>query len=103
MTASNSDARFIDSLGTCCSCKGPGARVIVGIEKKAPRPGNGTWRCKYGCWENGAIAVLCQPCADAGKPIRLACVGEPAFGDRIDVKKLKGRVKHDFARHQEEG
>lgn len=95
------DAVFIDSLGPCCSCRGPGARVITMIEKKAPMKGRG-WGCTVcGLPSDGALAVQCQPCADTKKKLRFACKGYAASDGRVPIARLRGTHKHNMKLHKE--
>ena len=109
-----SDDGQVTPLGPCCICEtevvmehnGPDAPLpaIVYLRKKAPIAGRG-WGClRCGLPKDGAIAVLCGPCADeyyAGRAeLRFACRGYPCDG-RVPIGDLSGSHEHDLQYHPE--
>jgi hypothetical protein len=104
MTIDNAEADALN-LGQCCVCEGPGATVIVMLEKIAPVEGHG-WGCVV-CRlpGNGAVAVACESCAaapDFPATLRFACRGYSATEGRIPIAELSGEWKHDAAAHRAE-
>jgi hypothetical protein len=52
---------------------------------------------------DGAIAVLCERCAEEVKPIRFVCRGYPATDGRIPIEGFRNEpFRHDKAAHREE-
>lgn len=86
-------------LGPCCACgiEGPSVRTLVSLPRKAPKPGTG-WLCTS-CElpADGALAVVCAACLDAGRPPIYACDGYPSEGKRIRITELLGW--HDPTQH----
>lgn len=55
-------------LGLCCACGQSPATTIVLLPRRAPVAGSG-WGCSIcGLGNDGALAVLCQACLEAGAP-----------------------------------
>ena len=92
-------------LGTCCICETPGATVLGMLPRRAPMAGRG-WGCAVcGLPSDGALAVLCEPCAavyEAGEAtLNFACAGYPATDGRVSIDDLPpGEFKHDLTKHQ---
>lgn len=87
-------------LGPCCNCERmDGVYNIVMINRRGPTDGRG-WGCMVcGLPCDGAIAVLCDDCADVYPP-RFACVGYPALDGRVPFHDLPpGDFKHDTSKH----
>ena len=65
-------------LGQCCACgkSGPDVRNIVMLSFRGPDPGKG-WGClQCGLPTDGASAVLCDGCAEAGaEPREIVAAG----------------------------
>jgi hypothetical protein len=94
-------------FGPCCICDGSAnVRTIVMLDKEAPIPGHG-WGClTCGKPSNGAVAVICDACAEApdvGKRLRFACRGYPASEGRIPIAELTKPFHHDLTKHPELG
>lgn len=92
------------NLGRCCNCETyENVRNLIMIEKKAPKPGTG-WGClQCGLASDGAMAVLCDACAEIRPfPVKLACVNYPDRDERIPIESLFGEHKHDMSKHPEE-
>ena len=100
------DPDFAEStpdLGACCACGGfDHVRNVFMLDQKAPVPGTG-WGCLVCHLPNdGAIAVLCDACADVEYPfmnIKFAVDGMPADKKRIPIIQLSGEHKHDMRFH----
>lgn len=95
-------------LGTCCNCGGRvNVRNIFSLPRRTPEPGNGSWGCVVcGLPNAGAIAVLCDDCADAviknngTVKILQAVVGDPKECRRIPVDNLPPEpFEHDMTQH----
>lgn len=88
-------------LGSCCACRrsGPDVRNIMMLHKRAPVPGTG-WGCVV-CHlpSDGAVAVICDACADADRPILDVCVGYPSRNVRVSIATLAGTHEHNLALH----
>ena len=91
------------SLGSCCVCDSTDGVVnVVMLHKKCPMPGRG-WGCVVcGLSADGAVAVVCIPCYELNRPLRLACRGYPATDGRIPIELLTGEHEHDFSQHPPE-
>jgi hypothetical protein len=97
----DSEAEPID-FGPCCFCEktGPTVRNLIMLDKRAKTPGNGCWGClQCGLPLEGATAILCDQCIDAGCPPLWAIVGEPAAGLRIPTSELTEPFEHDMSKH----
>ena len=92
-------------LGPCCHCQqtGPAVRNVIMFTQRAPIAATG-WGCfQCGLPNDGAVAVLCDDCMEASKPILFACVGYPRDAQRIPLDQLKTEhFDHDYAKHPEE-
>lgn len=93
----------------CCICEldESSARNILMLNKKMPEnETKGGWGC-FTCHlpVKGAIAVLCDSCADkhrAGEPVKFACLGAPGENRRISVEELTEDFRHDLTKHTED-
>jgi len=72
------------------------------LNRRAPMPGKG-WGCVVcDLPQDGAVAVLCESCAD--QPPRFVCVGYPKDGARFPFDELPpGEFDHDLSKHREDG
>lgn len=99
-----SDWRMPD-LGPCCACPaiGPIVRNILMLPQKSPTPGRG-WGCLLpGCNlpQDGAVAVVCDPCLESKAPLISACRGWPGEADgRVPIGELVGEQVHDEVAHR---
>jgi hypothetical protein len=105
--AAGGEEEEVPDLGPCCGCEiaSPGVRNIVMLEKKASIAGTG-WGCVVcGLSFDGAVAVLCDAWLwlweHEQRPIRYACNGYPASGERVPVEELVGEHHHRDELHQE--
>lgn len=94
-----------ENLGACCICETTeGVTAILMLDRFAPVPGHG-WGCAVcGLPAEGAVAVLCDKCADSrlngGVELRFVCRGYPAIDGRIPYGELSPEVfEHDRAKH----
>ncbi len=92
--------------GTCCQCgkEGPLLGVVM-LHQKHPAPGKG-WGCvACGLAPDGAIAVLCEKCADGftgdASGLKEACAGTPDNPRRVPYSSLTGEHRHNRAFHPE--
>ena len=90
------------SLGPCCGCERDTglARNIVMLPFRNKMPGHG-WGCFVcGLAPDGAVAVLCDECAerfdrgDGG--LRFACRGYPGIDGRAPLAEFTGSHTHDL-------
>lgn len=91
----------LPALGTCCACgqDGPTVRNIMMLDFRAPVPGTG-WGCIVcDLPSDGAIAVLCDTCAENNAEIRDVCVGQPADNVRASIKTVQRPFGHDLSKH----
>ncbi len=91
-------------LGPCCHCgaTGPIVRNLIMLSVKAKTPGPGCWGCfQCGLPMEGATAVLCDACVDAGLYPTSAIDGEPAKGIRLPIGELIEPFTHDLSKHPE--
>lgn len=90
-------------LGSCCGCgvTGRSVNTIVILGVRAPVAGTG-WGC-FACHLplDGAVAVLCETCANDDSEIRFACVGWPYDNVRIERAQLTEPFIHDAKNHPE--
>lgn len=91
-------------LGRCCACgrTGPTVRNLLSLDRRAPVPGTG-WGC-FVCHlpSDGAIAVLCDACVEAGREPTSACRGYVADKGRAPAWELPpGVFAHLPAFHPE--
>ena len=90
--------------GLCCNCYVNRATGVCFINRRSPTPGKG-WGC-YVCKlpPDGAMAVLCDECAEGlakreGEP-RYICTGDPAEPDRTPFFDLSPEpFEHDLSMH----
>jgi hypothetical protein len=116
----NRDGRFADhtcldcsgagevdgpNLGLCCECGERPATGMMMLPWLAPMPGTG-WGCVIcDLPANGAVAVLCDPCADkvaaeANHWPRFVCVGYAQDNKRKPLAKLPSDYfGHDRSKH----
>lgn len=98
-------------LGSCCLCESTvDVFTVLMIRKKAPLPGRG-WGCVVcGLPSDGALAVVCNTCAeqletvgeDPATLLRFACRGYPGPDGRVPIESLTGTHDHDRSRHPPE-
>jgi hypothetical protein len=89
------------NFAPCCACetKEGDIKNIVMLNQKLPGGGKG-WGClQCGLPLEGAIAALCNPCIDLGRPIKFAVVSLDSE-ERIPVEQLGGVHEHDMTKHQ---
>lgn len=89
-------------LGPCCHCmKDGGAVNLITLNLRAPIPGTG-WGC-FVCKlpMDGAIAVMCDECYEAEKPILFICSGYPAKGIRTPLAQITEKFFHHLMKHPE--
>ncbi len=91
------------NVGPCCSCGRDNLEVrnVVMIEQKNPGGKDG-----WGCLQchlpmEGAVALICDECAELGRPIKFAVDGEIKNKKRIPVESLGAEHKHDMSQHPE--
>jgi hypothetical protein len=89
-------------LGPCCHCMREGDAVnLITLNLRAPVPGTG-WGClQCGLAMDGGVAVLCDECFDADKPILFICSGYPALGIRAPISQFNEKFFHHLAKHPE--
>lgn len=91
-------------FGPCCACgqARDDVRNMICLNRLSPTPGAG-WQCfQCGLPANGAVAVLCDPCLEAGAEIRFVCAGDPAGGGRVPLAELsEKKFKHRMELHPE--
>lgn len=87
-------------MGPCCACGAEGARNVLSLDRRAPRPGTG-WGCVVcGLRSDGALAVLCDDCVREGRPPIEVADGYLAARRRVPVEALPdGTFDHDPERH----
>lgn len=87
-------------FGRCCACGAAGgARNILMLERRAPKPGTG-WGCILcGLRSDGALAVLCDDClSDGREPVEVAD-GYLTSRRRVPIESLAPEpFAHDMAR-----
>ena len=90
------------SLGSCCGCETTEAvHTIAMLPYRNKVPGHG-WGCVV-CHlpSDGAVAVLCDSCADAAHHrgidavLRFACRGYAAEDGRAPIEKFQEPFVHD--------
>ena len=94
------DAEIEYDFGPCCACgaTGKGVRTIITLDVRARTAGFG-WGCvECGLGPEGAVAVVCDGCFEAGHPILYACDGPPREGIRIPIEELTEPFDHDFSK-----
>lgn len=87
-------------VGPCCACGGRApVRNVLMLPFKAPIPGRG-WGCVVcGLAMDGAIAVVCDPCAEEDREVLYACDGYATDDGRIPIGDLTEPHRHDEAKH----
>ncbi len=89
--------------GRCCACRERlPLRNVVCMSFRAPASAAGKgWGCVVcGLPADGAIAVVCDPCVQAGAPILDVCADYATQPERADAAPLKDTpYEHDSARH----
>jgi len=90
----------VPDLGSCCCC-GTVEHVhsLVLLDRKTPYAGTGWGCCVCQLPSDGAVAALCDPCAEAGREPRFAIAGYARGKRRIPVADLGGPHEHDLSRH----
>jgi hypothetical protein len=103
------DSLASQPFGACCLCQrsGPTVRNFVTLPERAPVPGTG-WGCvECGLPADGAMAIVCDPCADRlqeelnSDSIREVIYGLPARGGRCPRAADPEAFVHDRSRHVE--
>jgi hypothetical protein len=90
-------------LGACCACgePGPTVRNLLMLPLHAPHPGTG-WGCVVcGLPSDGAVAVVCDACLEAGRQPTEVCCGYPLERARIAraAMEYRGPFGHDLTKH----
>lgn len=89
-------------MGACCACEGTDdVNNIVQLNLLAPKPGTG-WgctTCHIRC--DGAIAVVCDQCADTSAPLLFAVDGYVCNKKRIKIDELVIPFGHDIRHHKD--
>lgn len=77
-------------LGPCCACgrEGPEVRTLVMLDRKAHIPGAGWGNAAIGLPADGAIAVLCDNCLEAGSEPTQVVYGFAASKQRRPLEEL---------------
>jgi len=91
------------SFGKCCVCEKEGKTVrnIMTMHLRAPGPPGHGWGCILcGLPSDGAVAVLCDECVAAKKPVRFVCEGYAAGNLRVPIEGLE-EFDHDPQKHEE--
>jgi hypothetical protein len=95
------DAGDAPDLGPCCLCgRADGVRNMIMLDRRCAVPGHG-WGCVVcGLPNDGASAVVCDPCLDRWRAdnsiLMTACRGYPATDGRIAIAELpEGVFDHD--------
>jgi hypothetical protein len=107
--ALDSDDDEMTTLGACCVCESTvDVHNVILLKQRAPLAGRG-WGCVVcGLPAAGAVAVICDACAEAyagadDVPLRFACRGFPGEDGRVPIDALDAApFDHDFAKHQDE-
>jgi hypothetical protein len=90
----------------CCACgEIRVTRNVMMIEARAPASAAGKgWGCAVcGLAPDGAIAVVCDPCLEARRPITRVCAGYMTDAGRVDRASLSAELfEHDRSRHADE-
>ncbi len=95
-------------VGPCCACRRGDVvlRVVVLQDFRVPKSALGKgWGCVVCAIPgNGAIAVLCEPCAAAQAPVVDVCAGYPTEAGRAEAEPLRAFPwSHIRAFHREDG
>jgi len=90
------------TLGPCCACGGrEHVRNVMMLPFKAPIPGRG-WGClQCGLSMDGAMAVVCDACAETDQEVLYACDGSVKDAGRILISDLHEPHRHDESKHPE--
>lgn len=90
------------AFGPCCCCQQVVPLTAVAmLSFKAPTPGTG-WGCyQCGLPMDGAIALVCDRCADSNAEIRFVCGDLPSKPDRVSIAQLQAGHDHDLSKHPE--
>src|SRR5262249_19623136 len=106
-TKAMNDTQDRPDLGLCCNCQAQPALAVAWLRRRAPVAGPG-WGCVVCDLPlDGAVAVLCDACADAlemcEQPPRFVCVGAPSENRRLPYTDLPaGAFDHDASKHTDE-
>lgn len=87
--------------GPCCACgRWRCLSVVLNLHYYAPVRGTG-WGCAV-CRpaHDGALALVCNPCATAGLPPLQAVRGELTCDARLPISQLVRLPNHDAAAHR---
>ncbi len=93
-------------FGSCCICRGEkDIHTVIMLTFKAPTPGKG-WGCfQCGLPSDGAVAVLCDACADKlahhQAQIVYVCDGYAGEDKRVPIEELTTPFDHDESKHPE--
>lgn len=93
--------------GACCHClrdclEVSGLVNLVFLKRRAPIAGTGWGCCKCGIPEDGAMAILCNECFEAGKAVLYACEGRVTENKRVPIESLPEIVfDHNVHHHPE--
>jgi hypothetical protein len=105
MTEQTFAVDFVPLLGPCCICETTeGVCAVVMLDQRCAVPGHG-WGCVLCNLPNdGAYAVLCDPCTaawqDDSKQLRFVCRGYPADDGRMPFDELSDEpFVHDKDAH----
>ena len=90
-------------FGSCCACGHPDAvgRHVLTLPRRAPVPGTG-WACLVcGLPAEGAFAVVCDGCQEAGRDVQWVVAGQLFDGGRMPLGDLSADLwLHDWERHR---
>ena len=92
-------------FGACCACGSTdNVRNVMMLDQRGPVAGKG-WGCIVcGLPSDGAIAVLCDACIEAGASPRMVVVGYAADGRRMPIAELDATpFTHDPIKHGAQG
>lgn len=89
-------------LGACCDCGSQDrpVRHVVMLPVRSPEPGHGCWGClSCDLPQAGAIAVLCDDCAEVfnGRPLNIV-LGSPDLNRRMPFRDFEP-FDHDLTKH----
>jgi hypothetical protein len=97
----------VPDLGCCCACGTTDSlrmiRNIVMLPVRAPVAGTG-WGCLHcGLPQDGALAVVCDPCLESNQEIIMVASGQLGDKQRMPRSALADRpFDHDRSKHPEE-
>jgi hypothetical protein len=94
------------SLGTCCACTSMPAETIMMLNRRGPVGDHG-WGCVVCGISGGAVAVLCEACAQAvatgHTTVGLVVKGYPKEDVRVPLDELPlGWFGHNPAAHMDD-